>query len=141
MKISEYIQYDAMGLAELIKQKQITPYELLNLVKRILNNINPKLNAVSNIFFDKAEKQLETLDLSAPLAGVPFAIKDLGVLYEGTVTTNGSRYFSQGASDHSSEIINRYLNAGLIIFGKTNTPEMGVSYTTEPTFTGPTHNP
>jgi Asp-tRNA(Asn)/Glu-tRNA(Gln) amidotransferase A subunit family amidase len=75
------------------------------------------------------------------LHGVPFLLKDLHALCAGAVTTNGSRFFQDNRADHDSELVTRYKKAGLVIFGKTNTPEFGLTITTEPTLFGPTRNP
>ena len=84
----------------------------------------------------RAARRQATLPLpDAPLAGVPFLIKDITYL-QGLPSTSGSRLFADFVPDHDSEIVARYRAAGLLIFGKTNTPEFGLNCTTEPTLFG-----
>jgi Asp-tRNA(Asn)/Glu-tRNA(Gln) amidotransferase A subunit family amidase len=75
------------------------------------------------------------------LAGVPYLLKDLGVLYAGRPTTYGSRFFATAVADHDSTLVERLRAAGLVIIGKTNTPEFGLNATTEPVLFGPSRNP
>jgi Asp-tRNA(Asn)/Glu-tRNA(Gln) amidotransferase A subunit family amidase len=141
MKFSEYCQYDAIGLAELIQSKQITPQELLNDVISFTESINPKINAINNKMYDEAENTIKKGIPTGPFYGVPFLLKDLGALYAGTVTSNGSRFYQHFVPDHDSEVVKRYRQTGLVIFGKTNVPELGLAFTTEPFLFGPTKNP
>src|SRR5262249_28816673 len=75
---SEYDKYDALGLAELIAKKQITPTELLEAVRLRVESLNPKLNAFCYLYFEKAEEQIKNGLGQGPFRGVPFALKDLG---------------------------------------------------------------
>ena len=79
--------------------------------------------------------------LTGPFHGVPFLLKDLHALLAGTVTSNGCRFFADNRADHDTELVARYKRGGLNIFGKTNTPEFGLTVTTEPKLLGPTRNP
>src|SRR5258705_4079242 len=76
-----------------------------------------------------------------PFKGVPYLLKDLGVLYTGTITSYGSRLYAGYTADHDSEIVARMKRAGLVIAGKSSTPEMGLAPSTEPRLFGPTRNP
>ncbi|MGH9753172.1 MAG: amidase family protein, partial [Blastocatellia bacterium] len=127
---SEYDQYDALGLAELIAKKQITPAELLNAVRRRVETINPRINAFSHLFFDKAEEQINNGLSDGPFRGVPFALKDLGQYLKGTITTAGGRIWNDRVADSDSTLVTRYKQAGLVIFGKTTSPELGLTTTT-----------
>src|SRR5207253_400402 len=90
---------------------------------------------------DGAQNFSERLPTEGPFKGVPYLLKDLGVLYSGTVTSFGSRLYAGYTADHDSEIVARLKRAGLVIAGKTNTPEMGIAPSTEPRLFGPTRNP
>lgn len=78
----EYLEFDAIGLAELIKQKQVHPKEILETAILLVEKYNPILNAVTNKHYDLALKQLEEFDYSKPFSGVPFLLKDLGIQYK-----------------------------------------------------------
>jgi amidase len=138
---AEYERYDALGLAELIAEKQITPLELLDAVRQRIEAINPKINAFSQLFFDKAEASIQDGLSDGPFRGVPFALKDLGQYLRGTITSAGSRLWKDAMADYDSTLVSRYKRAGLVIFGKTTTPEFGLTTTTESVLLGETHNP
>ena len=137
---AEYDKYDGLGLAELIARRQISPTELLNAVRQRVEALNPKLNAFCDLFFDKAEAQLKA-GLAGPFKGVPFALKDIGIHLAGRPTTSGSRLFKDYAPNYDSTLTARYKQAGLVIFGKTATPEFGGTTTTESLLFGQTRNP
>lgn len=138
---SEYDRYDALGLAELIAKKQITPAELLDAVRQRVETINPKINAFSHLFFDKAEEQIKSGLGQGLFRGVPFALKDLGQYLKGTITSVGSRIWNDQVADYDSTLTARYKQAGLVIFGKTTSPELGLTTTTESVLYGQTRNP
>ncbi len=138
---AEYGRYDGLGLAELIAKKLIAPMELLNAVRGRIEALNPRLNAVTQLFFDKAETQIDQGLGDGPFRGVPFALKDLSQQLAGTPTTSGSRLFKDSVLDFDSTLVQRYKKAGLMIFAKTTTPELGVSMSTESALYGQTHNP
>jgi amidase/6-aminohexanoate-cyclic-dimer hydrolase len=137
---AEYDRYDAVGLARLIAGKQITPMELLAAVRQKVEALNPKLNAFCHLFFDKAEAQIKA-GLAGPLAGVPFALKDLGQYLSGTITSAGSRVWKDSVANFDSTLVARYKKAGLVILGKTTSPELGLTTTTESALYGRTRNP
>jgi amidase/6-aminohexanoate-cyclic-dimer hydrolase len=138
---AEYDKYDAMGLAELIAKKQIAPSELLDAVRQRVEALNPKLNAFCHLFFDKAEARIKSGLPAGPFRGVPFALKDIGVHLAGTVTSSGGRVWKDYRPDFDSTLVARYKQAGLVIFGKTNSPELGLTTTTESVLFGKTRNP
>jgi amidase len=138
---AEYDKYDALGLAELIAKKQITPLELLEAVRRRVEAVNPKINAFCQLFFDRAEAEIKQGLPAGPLHGVPFALKDLGQYLAGTVTSAGSRIWKDAVADFDSTLVTRYKQAGLVIFGKTTSPEFGLTTTTESVLYGKTPNP
>jgi Asp-tRNA(Asn)/Glu-tRNA(Gln) amidotransferase A subunit family amidase len=138
---AEIEQYDAIGLADLIARTQITPGELLAAVRQRVEVVNPKLNAFCQLFFDRAEADIKRGLPAGPFRGVPFALKDLGVYLQGTVTSAGSRVWRFVAAEADSTLVARYKAAGLVLFGKTTTPELGLTTTTESALYGQTRNP
>lgn len=141
MKTSDYLRYDALGLAELIAKKQVTSAEVVSVALEQLAKINPKLNAVILDLGQNAKQQAAAPASSGPFGGVPFLIKDLFEPLQGTVTSSGSRLFAHAKADQDSALVSSYKRAGLVVIGKTNTPEFGLEPVTEPELFGPTLNP
>jgi len=141
MNNSEYFSYDALGLAELVRTKQISSIELLEVAIALTEKLDPKLNAVPIKHFELARENLKNNTDSGIFNGVPFLLKDLNNYLKGTVTSGGSRVLENIPADHTSELVKRTLASGLNIFGKTNSPELGLTVTTEPVLYGPTRNP
>jgi amidase/6-aminohexanoate-cyclic-dimer hydrolase len=137
---SNFADFDAVGLAGLVRKGETNPTELLDAAIERLESVEPKLNAVPIRHADFARRQIADGLPDGPLRGVPFLLKNITAL-EGTQTDYGSRAFEGFIADHSSTLAQRYIDAGLTIFGKTNTPEFGLSFTTEPALHGPTRNP
>ncbi len=138
---ADYTHYDGLGLAKLIATRQISSLELLRAVRERVHALNPKLNAFCQLFYEKAEAQIHAGLTAGPFRGVPFALKDLGLYLSGTVTSGGSRIWSSDIASFDSTLTERYRQAGLVIFGKTNSPELGLTVTTESALYGQTHNP
>ncbi len=139
---SNYDDYDAMGLAELVRSKDVSAGELLETAISRTEAINPTLNAVVFEMYEEARRFVrEDLDLSAPFAGVPFLLKDLIATYGGTPTTGSCKILDKYLEAEDSELVKRMKQAGLVVFGKTNTPEFGIMGITEPEFRGATLNP
>ncbi len=137
----DYDTYDAVGLAELVAKGDVTPVELLDEAVTRLEAVNGTLNAVTLKHYDEARTAIDAGLPDGPFKGVPFLLKDLHLLLKGTITTFGSAAFKDNMADHDSTLTERYKKAGLVIFGKTNTPEFGLAGTTEPRLFGPTRNP
>jgi amidase len=137
----EYDQYDAVGLARLVREGEVTPQQLLEEAIARVEQRDPALNAVVNKLYDYARDAIRTGLPDGPFRGVPFLLKDLHALCKGAVTSNGSRFFKDNLADHDTELVARYKRGGLVIFGKTNTPEFGLTITTEPVLFGPARNP
>lgn len=140
MKFEEYRQHDALGLAELVARKEVTPAELLDCAMERAAVVNPALNAIVIPMHEIAHARVADT-LSGPFAGVPFLIKDIAQDYAGVPATSGSRALRNYLPATHAEYVVRALTAGLVIFGKTNTPEFALKGTTEPEFWGPTRNP
>lgn len=139
--LPDYDHYDGIGLAELVKSRQVTASELLAAAVERVETCNPAVNAVVNRMYDAATAAIAAGLPSGPFTGVPYLLKDLIVYYAGSVTSAGSELFRDAVADHDSEFVARLKRAGLVIFGKTNTSELGLSTSTEPRLFGPTRNP
>jgi Asp-tRNA(Asn)/Glu-tRNA(Gln) amidotransferase A subunit family amidase len=138
MKFEDYRRYDAVGLAELVRKREVSAGELLDVALARTAEVNPKINAVVQEFPERARAEAGT---DGPLAGVPYLLKDLGAALAGTPTTSGSRLFEHARAAADSAIVRLYKAAGLAIFGKTNTPEFGLWPVTEPELYGACRNP
>lgn len=136
----EYTQYDALGLAELVKKKHVSPKELLETAINRANQLNPQLNAIIHRFDERAFDQAAAGLPEGMFHGVPFLLKDLMQVFADEPYTMGSRGISI-VPDYDSELVKRYKATGVNTFGKTNTPEFGLIITTEPKAHGCTHNP
>jgi len=141
MNKDEYCKLDGLGLAQLIRQGEVSAQEALATTQSLLKEKNPSLNAMVLSMDSQAKKSINAGVPEGPFTGVPFALKDLGMQYKGVVTSNGSRLFRDTVATHDSTLVQRYKAAGLVICGKSNTPEFGLATTTEPVLFGPTHNP
>jgi len=137
----EYDQYDAMGLAELVKNNEVSAAELLEEAITRTDQVNGEINAVVYKHFEEARTAIDSGLPEGPFTGVPFLLKDLHLLLKGTTTSSGSSFFRDQVADHDSTLVERYKQAGLVIFGKTNSPELGLMPITEPRLFGPTRNP
>ena len=140
MAFKEYGDYDGMGLAELVRKKQVSARELLDEAIARTTRVDPQINAVVVKHYDYAERQVDNGLSDGPFTGVPFLLKDLDIL-EGTRTTSGASVYKDNVADHSSTLARRFLDAGVAIFGKSSSPEFGLMPTTESRLYGPTRNP
>src|SRR5581483_8734572 len=140
MAFKEYGGYDALGLADLVRRKQVSASELLDEAIARTARIDPDINAVVVRHYDFAQRQIAKGLPDGLFTGVPFLLKDLELL-EDTPTTFGASIYRNFVADHSSTLAQRFLNAGLTIFGKSASPEWGLLPTTEPRLHGPTRNP
>jgi Asp-tRNA(Asn)/Glu-tRNA(Gln) amidotransferase A subunit family amidase len=139
--LQDYERYDGLGLAELVRGGDVSAHELLETAIARVERLNPSVNAVVNRMYDEAHAAIGGGLADGPFTGVPFLLKDLGIRYAGTVTSCGSSLFRDAVADHDSEIVVRFRRAGLVMFGKTNVPELGITTSTEPRLWGPTRNP
>ena len=138
---SEYHQFDGLGLAELVKTKQVTPTELLDAAIAHIEAYNPTINAVIYKMYEQARIALHQGVPEGSFQGVPFLLKDLKLMYAGVPTSNGNRLLKNVLASYDSELVKRFKATGAIILGKTNTPELGITPYTEPKIWGPTRNP
>jgi amidase len=137
----EYGEYDAMGLAELVRKGDVTARELCEEAIQRIEQVNPKLNALVTPMYDIGRQASRQPQGDGPFGGVPFLIKDLLLAFAGVPLTSGCKAYKNYVPDFDSEMVRRYKNAGLVILGKTNTPELGLLGITEPELFGPCRNP
>ncbi len=138
---AEYRRLDAVAMAELVQSRQVTPQDLLDAALAEIDRLNPRINAVVVPMADHARAALATLDPAAPLAGVPFLLKDFLALYKGVPTSGGARFFARDAAPIDSELVRRYRHAGLSILGKANSSEFAIAASSEGRLFGATRNP
>src|SRR5258708_25578002 len=132
--------YDAVGLAMLVRTKQVTPGELVEETIRKIEAINPKLNAVIYKVYERARERAAAALGNGPFAGVPFVVKDNATI-AGIRLTRGSRAQRDNVPDKTAPFFVTAENAGLVLVGVTNMPEMGLIDGTDNVLYGPTRNP
>ncbi|HEY3799967.1 MAG TPA: amidase [Caulobacteraceae bacterium] len=140
MTEDEYLACDAVALAALIARREVTAAEALEAALARLAKVNPKINAVTMDLAERARREAAG-PLGGPLAGVPFLLKDLGAKLAGTSSTESSRLYLDDIAEADGPLTTLFRQAGLVVFGKTNTPELGLEPVTEPVMFGPTRNP
>lgn len=139
MNVSDYLQFDAVGLADLVRRKKATPREIINAAIERAEAVNPTLNAICHAQFSAALEH--PASTSGLLAGVPFLLKDLAQEQAGEPCTFGSRALRHQIAERDSAYVKRAREAGLVILGRTATPELGLKAVTESRLWGPTRNP
>lgn len=141
MTPDEYARLDGLALAEAIRKGETTPQEAIDAAIEVIERHNPVLNAVVYKVFDEARRQSISDLPDGPFRGVPFLIKDLAMPVAGWPRTSGSRFARDVVDREDGGLTARYRRAGVIPLGKTNTPEYGITGTTEGAFLGPCRNP
>ncbi len=141
MNLKDVLWMDATDQAALIRNKEITALELAEAAISAIEGINPQLNAVVAPLFDRARERAAGPLPEGPFSGVPFLMKDIGAMVAGAPLSLGTALLKGFCPDHDSELTRRYRKAGLVILGKTNTPEFGLLPTTEPRAHGACRNP
>lgn len=139
--MTTFSEYDGLGLAELVKSKAVTPGELVEAAIERIEHHNPTLNAVVYKGFDDARRWATGPLPDGPFKGVPFLIKDLAMPVAGWPRSSGSRFTRNMVDAKDGGLTARYRAAGVIPIGKTNTPEYGITGTTESAALGPCRNP
>jgi len=135
---------DGLAQAALVESGECTAAELVEAAIRRIERIDPQLNAVIVRLFERARAEAESPDLPrGPFRGVPLLLKDLGCPVAGVTSFAGSRFLRDRGyrAPADSVLAQRLRRAGFVLLGKTNTPELGLSPTTEPESFGPTRNP
>lgn len=141
MTFAEYRQYDAIGLAQLIRDKQVSSDEVLQAALNRLDEVNPKINLIAHDLRQRAFAEKFPKHPKAVLSGVPFLLKDLLCEWEKAPMCSGSTLMRDYVSNENSVLTQAYVNAGLRIFGKTTLPEWGLMPYTESRLHGITRNP
>jgi amidase len=142
MRPDEFVAFDAVSLAELVHRGEVTPQSLAEAAIKRIDALNPQLNAVVERSFDAARSAALGVDLKAPLAGVPFLAKDMNIDVAGLHLTASCRWLSElPPATADAPLAARWHAAGLLVLGRTNTPEFAGEFVTEPTWRGATRNP
>ncbi|WP_341677359.1 amidase [Niveibacterium sp. SC-1] len=142
MRFDEYVRLDGLGLAEAVRRGEVTPAELAALARGAIAHDPLHLNAVIADLAPRARAQLaHGVAMGGPFPGVPFLIKDLVTPMAGVPATAGSRSCKDYVPVADAPIVARWEAAGLVLLGKTNTPEFGLLPVTAPVLFGPTRNP
>jgi amidase len=139
--MTELAGLDATAQADLVRRGEVTPLELTKTAIERIERLNPALNAVVTPMFGRAVARARTMRPIGPFPGVPYLLKDLAVEVEGVRFTEGSAFLRDNVSAYTSELALRLERAGLVLLGKTNTPEFGMVPACEPALFGPTLNP
>ncbi len=137
--MTELARLDGIGQAELVARGEVTRAELVEAAIRRAEDLDPTLNALVTPMFERALSHAGAA--TGPLAGVPMLLKDLIAEVEGVRFTEGSRFLADNVSTYTSELVQRFESAGLVIIGKSATPEFGMSPSCEGALFGPTRNP
>jgi amidase len=141
MGFAEYAEHDGLGLAALVAEGEVSPAELVEAAIARIERHNGTLNAVVHKAHDEARATAGGALPAGPFRGVPFLIKDLGLTVAGWPRSCGSRFARDLVDDADSGLVTRYRESGAVLMGKTNTPEYGITGTTESAHLGPCRNP
>ncbi len=137
---AEIATLDATAQAALVRDGEVSAAELVESAIERIERLNPTLNAVVTTLYDHA-RAAAARPPSGPFGGVPYLLKDLVVEVEGTPFREGSEFLRDNVSTYTSELVHRLRRAGLVILGRTNSPEFGMVPACEPRLHGPTRNP
>jgi amidase len=140
MEEHEYLEQDGLALAAAVADGQVAPRELLDAARARADRVDPRLNALCARLDEHADARAAG-DLTGPFAGVPFVLKDLHQDLEGFPTAAGCRALAGRPATVTSTVVQRWLDAGVVVFAKSTTPEFGAKGTTEAVLYGPTRNP
>lgn len=141
MGFSEYAEHDGLGLAALVAKGEVSPAELVEAAIERIERHDGALNAVVYRAYDEARRTAAGDLPDGPFRGVPFLVKDLATPIAGWPRTSGSRFTAGVVDQADCGLVSRYRQSGVVLLGKTNTAEFGVTGTTESTLLGPCRNP
>jgi amidase len=141
--MTDLSQLDATAQAELVRKGDVSALELVDAAINNIEKVNPELNAVIHPLFDSARAAAQGELPDGPFRGVPMLFKDLLCAVKGDPIHEGMKFLKNANyhSDHTDALAQRYLDAGFVCVGRTNTPELGIVPTTEPEAYGPSRNP
>ncbi len=132
----DYDTLDALAMADLVRRREVPPDHFTKEAASRAATLNPTLNAIIHDF-----APMESANMDGPFAGVPLYLKDTGASIKGEPLTSGSRLHADVRSPSDNTMGARLRDAGFIFMGRTNTPELALSFTTEGTFYGSARNP
>jgi amidase len=141
MNLAEYSSYDGVAMADLVRKRKVSQKELGDLFVEAVEEINPKINAVIEVWSDRLKRLDDRVVPDGPFAGVPFLMKDVGSGEGGRVQESGSRLMKGHVVDKDSYLTERFKKAGLTLMGRTTCPEFAMGISTESFLTGATRNP
>jgi amidase len=141
MDAARFRASDALACAEQVATGETTPARLLELACEEVRAGNPDLGAVVHLFATLAGDQIDAGRVDGPFRGVPLLVKDASLHIAGTPLTSGSRLFEGQVCSGDDTLTERLKAAGLVPFGRTTTPELSLSFTSEPAAFGPARNP
>lgn len=141
MIFAEYAQYDGLGLAELVRRREVSPVDLVETALAAIERLNPQVNCVVQQLRDDALAEIKAGLPYGPFRGVPFLVKEFGMHFKGMRTSAGSRLAAGVQFGNDSELMKRCRAAGLVTIGTTTTPEMAFNANSEALVYGPTRNP
>ena len=139
--LNTLLDLDATAQAELVRRREVKPIELVEASIERIEHLNPTINAVITPMCEQARENAKGELPEGPFTGVPYLLKDIFAPFAGVRMASGSAFLRNFIPDHDSEFVSRLKRAGVVILGKTNTPEFGLVPTTEPRLFGPTRNP
>jgi amidase len=141
MNLADYSSFDGVALAELVRKREVTPKELTNSFLEAVEKVNPRINAVIELYLDRIEGVHDHVIHPSPFAGVPFLMKDIGSNECGRHQESGSRLMKGFVAHRDSFLTERFKKAGLTLLGRTTTPEFALGISTISALTGATRNP
>src|SRR5690606_20876266 len=121
MRLDEYAKYDGLGLAYLLKKKELSPKELIETALEAIGLLNPKLNAIVNILAEEARREVANLRPQGLFQGIPFLLKESRAHAAGVVSQMGSRLGQGFSLPYDTELMKRFRQGGLITVGTTAT--------------------
>lgn len=139
--MSSLMEKSVIEQSELVQTRKVSALDLVEEAINQIERMNPQINAVVIPMFESALENAKKINTNSPFSGVPILLKDVLAEYKDWPLTEGSRFLEGYRSDRTSELVSRYLTAGFIPIGRTNSPEFASMPTTEPTLYGPTNNP
>ncbi|ACI59654.1 Amidase (plasmid) [Rhizobium leguminosarum bv. trifolii WSM2304] len=142
MNSTEYRSRDAIDLARMLHNKELTPLELMDIAIERAESVNVKINALCNVNFEHGREIARSASLKGRFGALPFLLKDSGLGYPPLSNSLGSRLFAGLKIDFNSTLTERFLDDGMLPFGRTTVPEFSMAPTTEAVQNGgPTRNP
>ncbi len=141
MNLAEYSSCDGVALADLVRKREVSPKELAHLFAEAVEKVNPRINAVIEVYSDRIRGLDDHAVSAGPFAGVPFLMKDIGAGESGRRQEMGSRLMKGHVADKDSFLTALFKEAGLTLLGRTTTPEFALGISTESALTGATRNP